>query len=108
MIPAPGILHNHPFCPWDKRTRRAKAAARAARYVMDQTSGDGTNSHVCAKSATNKSCVVSHSPNVVGDKDKRNSPESVALDTSNPTLLSESSISTALMAQNYPLGQFYS
>lgn len=37
VIPAPGIPHNHPFCPWDKRTRRARAAARAA-GVMNQTS----------------------------------------------------------------------
>ncbi|KAF8508388.1 hypothetical protein JB92DRAFT_638203 [Gautieria morchelliformis] len=91
VIPAPGIPHNHPFCPWDKRTRRAKAAARAV-GAMDQTSGNVDR--------------TSHSPTVVDGGS--NSLEMVVADPSIPPPLSRSSISVASMTPGYHPEQFYS
>lgn len=39
IVPA-AIPHNHPFCPWDKRTRKAKAAERMMHNGSEDGNGD--------------------------------------------------------------------
>jgi hypothetical protein len=109
VIPAPGIPHNHPFCPSDKRTRRAKAAVRAV-GAMDQTSRNVDRSAYAQPVRTmffaDTSHKVTHSPTVVDGCS--NSIDMVVADSSVPTSLSRSSISVASMAPGYRPEQFYS
>ncbi|KAF8521562.1 hypothetical protein BU17DRAFT_87753 [Hysterangium stoloniferum] len=93
VIPAPGVQHNHPFCPWDKRSRREKAQLRAENKVEKKASS------MAVVTGVQRSSMVQDPLNCL--------PSSAVAPCPPGHLQSDNSLSTALLGPGYSSLEFY-